>query len=142
MHMPTRQQMDWVTQKIEWLQSIRYGRDAPDPPAPMPDGLIEDMNTVRDAGTPPVSPADLTLPGWNDLSRTEQQAVLEADVFWSASGFTEAQKVDVIRRVLDGEEAGFWMDGIAADAASPQRPSSDEATHMDYQPTGRNRHIE
>jgi hypothetical protein len=120
MHMPTRQQMDWVTQKIEWLQSMSY--------------IIEDGKLVSG----PVS--DASQPEWEDLSREQQQFVLREDVNWS--GFTEAQEADVIRRVLDGEEANFWMDGIAADAASPQRSSSDEATHMDYQPTGRNRHIE
>jgi hypothetical protein len=101
--MPTKEQMNAAEQKIEWLKSMRYARDAPHPPAPMSDELIEWMNNFRDEGTPPTSPSDLHLPGWKDLSRDEQQAVLEVDVNWQ--GFTQSQEEDVIRRVLDGEGA-------------------------------------
>ena len=98
--MPTRQQMNAVTQKIEWLKSMSY--------------IIEEGQLVSG----PVS--DAFQPEWEDLSREQQETVLREDVNWT--GFTEAQEADVIRRVQGGEEADFWMDGVKAADPMPDNP--------------------
>jgi hypothetical protein len=126
--MPTKEQMDAVEQKVEWLKSRRYARDASHPPTPMPDELIESLNNLRDDGKPPVSPSDLALPGWEDLSRGEQQAVLSVDVAWK--GFSEAQRDDVINRVLDGQDAEFWMDGVADKRQPDSRKPRNHGTYQ------------
>jgi hypothetical protein len=123
MHMPTHEQINRAIHDIE--------------------ALIAGLEVVSVSGER-VIPTLLEQEGdfhfWGDLTENQRRDALNLAVDWS--GFAEAQKADVTRRVLDGEEADFWMDGIAADAASPQRSSSYEATRMDYQPTGRDRHIE
>ncbi len=90
--MPSKDQMERVIQKIEWLKSMSY---------------------FQEEGRVPETASDTTLPWWEDLSRSEQEAVLSADVSWE--GFTEAEEQDVIRRVTEGEDSEFWMDGIGAD---------------------------
>ncbi len=103
--MPTKEQMEAVTQKIEWLESMSYWLEKGKTPEPV---------------------SDAALPWWENLSRVEQQAVLDAEVDWQ--GFTESQKLDVERRVLDGEAAGFWMDGIASRA--DERPFTGPKTYQ------------
>lgn len=88
--MPTNEEMLAAVQKIEWLESMSY---------------------FREEGRVPETASDCFLPWWEDLTRNEQQSVLEADVDWA--GFSESQKEDVITRVLDGMDVEFWMDGIA-----------------------------
>jgi hypothetical protein len=142
--MPTRQQMDSVIERIETLIETEFhghssfhsyddGRKVP------ADWNYWPMSASRSEIVAAIGEG-YESKSWREMGEEDRRDVLAEYVDWQ--GFTEAQKADVIRRVLDGEEAGFWMDGIAADAASPQRSSSYEATLMDYQPTGRNRHIE
>lgn len=103
--MPTPQEIETVSQRIEWLQSMSY--------------LIEDGKLASG----PVS--DAVAPWWDSLSREQQDTVLREDVNWT--GFTEAQENSVIERVLDGQEPEFWMDGIAPHAATAEIASMFEA---------------
>ncbi|QEH36601.1 hypothetical protein OJF2_51850 [Aquisphaera giovannonii] len=78
-------QLESVMQEIGWLQSMSY---------------------LREEGQVPQAASDTTLPWWEDLSRSEQAAVLQANVNWD--GFTEAQKEALIDVVLEGESASFF----------------------------------
>ena len=93
------------------------------------------VDDIQEEGRVPETASDTALPWWENLSRDEQQAVLEGDVDWE--GFDEAQKKGVIDVVLEGESGSFfevWMDGIkqlsylepAADIMPPVPLSDDE----------------
>jgi hypothetical protein len=78
--------MDAVIRQIELLQSKVFWH--------------EDNEAARDR----------SLPAWGDLKRDEQQALLDTEVNWEF--LTEAEKEDVERRVMEGEDPEFWMDGV------------------------------
>lgn len=101
--MPTKQQREAVEQQIGWLRSMSY--------------LLENGELVSG----PVS--DAVAPWWEDLNRAQQQAILAEYVNWS--GFTEAQENSVIERVLDGQDAEFWFDGMEpGDFSRPDPPEA------------------
>jgi hypothetical protein len=57
---------------------------------------------------------------WEDLKDNQRPGALTVAIDWE--GFTESQMQDVIRRVLDGEEPDFWMDGVEPEVERPVRP--------------------
>lgn len=100
--MPNREQMAAVVERIEWLQSMSYLIDG---------GVVSG----------PVS--DAAQPWWEDLDRDQQQTVLDEDVDWA--GFTEAEKLDIERRVLAGEDPEFWMDGVKPEVTPLERAEAE-----------------
>lgn len=107
--MPTREERASVVARIEWLESMGFRRGQGGVPEPV-------------SGASP--------PWWDDLDRAEQRAILDEQVDWE--GFTEAEKEEVEQRVLDEEDAEFWMDGIAADPPdrSDRRPVRPLTRHL------------
>jgi hypothetical protein len=106
--MPTKEQMESVSKRIEELQEATY--HCPDDGFPRPSPGQETKGHHREVMSSPTS-----WDTWSGLSRGELTNVLETLVDWS--GFTEAQRADVIQRVLDGEEMDFWMDGVEQSAS-------------------------
>jgi hypothetical protein len=114
--MPTKEQIDAVTQRIRWFESLSFLRV---------EGEISHLASVA------------SMPWWENLSRDEQKAVLSLDVNWQ--GFSEAQREDVINRVLSGESEEFWMDGIRPDNGRERFKrlvSQDEAATVDHDAVG------
>lgn len=58
---------------------------------------------------------------WGELTQAHMRDALANDIVWE--GFTEAQAQDVIRRVIDGQGSGCWMDGVEADVPPDKRPA-------------------
>ena len=57
-------------------------------------------------------------------SLTDLSATLEAEIDWA--GFTAAERSDIERRIFEGEDPEFWMDGIEGGRRS-DRDATDQA---------------
>jgi hypothetical protein len=108
--MPSREQMATVIEHIKDVIGKRYYHEI---------YLEQDGHPEFDVVSPSAEIDDSET--FDTLPTRAKIEPLNRDVDWE--GFTEAQKDGVIRRVLDGQEAEFWMDGIAPDAPTEERPA-------------------
>ena len=88
--MPTRAQMNSVTERIEALESERFQ---------------EVDEVMRRSDSPDAVP-------WGDLDHDQQLEALHSEVDWS--GFDVDQMVEIATRVADGDPFDFWMGEIVA----------------------------
>jgi hypothetical protein len=56
---------------------------------------------------------------WGELTQAHMRNALARGIDWE--GFAEAQEQDVVRRVIDGQGPGSWMDGVEADVPRDER---------------------
>jgi hypothetical protein len=97
--MPTREQMETVVGEVEiWRGGLNV----------LP---IEDKH-----GVPAAEGRRFLF--WDEMTEDYRRHALASEIDWE--GFTEGQKDNVIRRVLDGQVAESWMDGITASRPSYQ----------------------
>jgi hypothetical protein len=105
---PTPQDIERVTERIETLEAGRFWPEG---------GLMR----LSDNGAT-----------WGELTGEQQIGVLISSVDWV--GFDAAQIIDVTRRVIEGEAAAFWMDGMGDDPGYEKWrdgfPTSDEWGHL------------
>jgi hypothetical protein len=106
--MPTREQMEAVVREIDlWLAGL----------AVLP---IQDKH-----GLPAAEGRRFLF--WDEMTEDYRRHALASEIDWK--GFTEGQKDNVIRRVLDGQVAESWMDGITA----PKSSAPDSAHRAQFQ---------
>ena len=106
--MPTREQIETAREQIEDVISRRYIEGDGDmcscwfqPETPGPIGMTLVKGTLEGMPEP-----------FMEIPRKAQVELLHEFVNWD--GFSDAQELTVIRRVLDGSSRNSWMDGLDA----------------------------
>lgn len=117
--MPTKEQMETAREQIGDVISRRY---------------IEGNGDLCSCWFQPETPGAIgrTLVKWTlegipepfmEIPRKGQMELLHEFVHWE--GFSDAQELTVIQRVLDGEIRDSWMDGLDAVAPDAHLPTLD-----------------
>lgn len=102
--MPTKEQIESVMERLQEVIASDYFEK---------DGDIFRHENGSSATEPMLAVTSEESTPFSALGSGDKIDVLDMYVGWE--GFTEAQEDDVIRRVMDGESADFWLDGIEAD---------------------------